>query len=216
MNDDIVARLREEGFVTHIAQLPRESKLLREAADEIERLRLELAIPRDEYAREWKTLLDRIEHLDILEWIRAYAAAHSPSHYVSPIAREVIVMSDRRWIEAADEIERLRELLGNPEQLRIERSEEIERLREECDKYRRLYLRGLAFHYKAKGVVWRTYVNPQRSDGLFVAGVGSLDHPMQAIPRGVKSVECQLPHVDAEELVVLLNELSVQIEEEPQ
>ena len=36
---DIVVRLREEGFVTHMARLPRESKLLHEAADEIERLR---------------------------------------------------------------------------------------------------------------------------------------------------------------------------------
>ena len=43
MTDDIVARLREEGFVTHLAQLPRESKLLHEAADEIERLRKETA-----------------------------------------------------------------------------------------------------------------------------------------------------------------------------
>jgi len=41
--DDIVARLREEGFITHMARLPRESKLLHEAADEIERLRLLLA-----------------------------------------------------------------------------------------------------------------------------------------------------------------------------
>ena len=117
--------------------------------------------------------------------------------------------------EAADEIERLRELLGNTEQLRVERSEEIERLRKQRDIYRRLYLRGLAFHYKAKGVVWRTYVNPQRSDGLFVAGVGSLDHPMQAIPRNVASVGFGLPHADAEELVLLLNELSVHLEEEP-
>ena len=36
---DIVARLREEGFVTHMARLPRESKLLHAAADEIQRLR---------------------------------------------------------------------------------------------------------------------------------------------------------------------------------
>ena len=108
MNDDIVARLRlwadgveqQRAIVLAVA--------IREAADEIERLRLELAIPRDEYAREWKTILDRIEHLDILEWIRAYAAAHSPSDYASPIAREVIVRSDKRFIEAADEIERLR------------------------------------------------------------------------------------------------------------
>jgi hypothetical protein len=39
MADDIVARLREEGFVTHMARLPRESKILHDAADEIERLR---------------------------------------------------------------------------------------------------------------------------------------------------------------------------------
>jgi hypothetical protein len=39
MTDDIVARLREEGFITHMAKLPRESKLLHASADEIERLR---------------------------------------------------------------------------------------------------------------------------------------------------------------------------------
>ena len=49
MSDDIVARLREEGFVTHIAQLPRESKLLHEAADEIERLRAERDEARQRY-----------------------------------------------------------------------------------------------------------------------------------------------------------------------
>lgn len=38
-SSDIVERLREEGFVTHMAKLARESKLLHEAADEIERLR---------------------------------------------------------------------------------------------------------------------------------------------------------------------------------
>lgn len=48
MADDIVARLREEGFITHMARLPRESKILHEAADEIERLRAE----RDEARRE--------------------------------------------------------------------------------------------------------------------------------------------------------------------
>lgn len=112
MSADIVARLREEGFVTHIAQLPRESKLLHEAADEIERLRLESAIPRDEYAMAWKALLDRIDGLDIVLWLRAYATSHNPSDYVSPIAREVIVRSDRRWIEAADQIERLRNELA--------------------------------------------------------------------------------------------------------
>ena len=48
MSDDIVARLREEGFITHMAKLPRESKILHAAADEIERLRKE----RDEARRE--------------------------------------------------------------------------------------------------------------------------------------------------------------------
>lgn len=42
MTDDIVARLREEGFVTHMARLPRESRILHAAADEIERLRREV------------------------------------------------------------------------------------------------------------------------------------------------------------------------------
>jgi len=39
--NDIVVRLREEGFITHMAKLPRESKILHAAADEIERLRAE-------------------------------------------------------------------------------------------------------------------------------------------------------------------------------
>ena len=42
MTNDIVEQLREEGFVTHMARLPRESKILHAAADEIERLRNEL------------------------------------------------------------------------------------------------------------------------------------------------------------------------------
>jgi hypothetical protein len=40
MTDDIVVRLREEGFITHMAKLSRESKILHVAADEIERLRV--------------------------------------------------------------------------------------------------------------------------------------------------------------------------------
>ena len=42
MADDIVERLREEGFITHMAKLPRESKILHAASDEIERLRARL------------------------------------------------------------------------------------------------------------------------------------------------------------------------------
>lgn len=108
MSDDIVARLRacsenakEQGVGVVVDGL-------QAAADEIERLRLEMSIPRDEYAMTWKNLLDRIDGLDIVEWIRAYANAYSPSDYSSPIAREVVVRSDKRWLEAADEIERLR------------------------------------------------------------------------------------------------------------
>lgn len=39
MTDDIVERLRHDAFVCHVGRLPRESKLLHTAADEIERLR---------------------------------------------------------------------------------------------------------------------------------------------------------------------------------
>ena len=55
MNDDIVVRLREEGFITHMAKLSRESKILHAAADEIERLRNEIQECEnliDEYQRE--------------------------------------------------------------------------------------------------------------------------------------------------------------------
>lgn len=51
MTNDIVARLREEGFITHMARLPRESEILHAAADEIERLRDELRKARDEIKR---------------------------------------------------------------------------------------------------------------------------------------------------------------------
>ena len=52
---DIVERLRDEGFITHMSRLPRESKILQKAADEIERLRAELAAMRKQRddARRW-------------------------------------------------------------------------------------------------------------------------------------------------------------------
>lgn len=130
MSDDIVARLIDVeggyGFRAICREAAEEIQRLRAggcARDqkttqfcaeavalqrEVERLRLEMSIPRDEYAMTWKNLLDRIDGLDIVEWIRAYANAHSPSDYSSPIAREVIDRSDKKWMEAADEIERLR------------------------------------------------------------------------------------------------------------
>ena len=110
MESDIVARLREwsEGGAVYYESVAD----MREAADEIERLRLEMSIPRDEYAMTWKNLLDRIDGLDIVEWIRAYANAYSPSDYSSPIAREVVVRSDQKWMQAAAEIERMRKELA--------------------------------------------------------------------------------------------------------
>ena len=53
---DIISRLREEGFITHIGGLPRESKLLHEAADEIEKLSRQLAEMKadlDSMRRQW-------------------------------------------------------------------------------------------------------------------------------------------------------------------
>lgn len=108
MREDIVDRLRNLDAANCADSDHLHDGLIVEAADEIERLRLEMSIPRDEYAMTWKNLLDRIDGLDIVEWIRAYANAYSPSDYSSPIAREVVVRSDKRWLEAADEIERLR------------------------------------------------------------------------------------------------------------
>ena len=125
MTDDIVARLRvlASEFPTLDGIMDSEWT---NAANEIERLRLEMSIPRDEYAMTWKNLLDRIDGLDIVEWIRAYANAYSPSDYSSPIAREVVVRSDKRWLEAADEIERLR---AERNQLRAEIVDRVLRFR---------------------------------------------------------------------------------------
>lgn len=109
MTDDIVARLR--AWVPCYRSDTDIALDMTAAADEIERLRLEISIPRDEYAMTWKSLLDRIDGLDIVEWIRAYANAYSPSDYSSPIAREVVVRSDEKWMQAASEIERLRAAL---------------------------------------------------------------------------------------------------------
>lgn len=77
-------------------------------------------------------------------------------------------------------------------------------------------LNALADQLRAPGVKWRTYVNPQRNDGLFVAedkeieaypGVsgegGQLLYP--AVPTTTHSLQYQLPHEDAEALVRLLN-----------
>jgi hypothetical protein len=100
-SDDIVTRLR----ITHHS----DCKCVGcEAAGEIERLRAEIAIPRDEYAKTWQCVLDRIEVMDIASWLREYAKANDPSDFKSPIAASVISRTDAKYIEAAGEIERLR------------------------------------------------------------------------------------------------------------
>ena len=58
-NIDIVEQLREEGFITHIGGLPRESKLLHEAADKIEQLREE----RDEAMALVETIVHNVDVL---------------------------------------------------------------------------------------------------------------------------------------------------------
>lgn len=92
-------------------------------------------------------------------------------------------------------------------------ADEIERLRDEhraaCedrDAYRARYLRSLAASVWKPGTKWKTYVNPQRSDGLFVATVGDLTRPYQAVPDRCLSLQCQLPHYDAQAVVRILNE----------
>jgi hypothetical protein len=83
MESDIVEQLREEGFVTHMARLPRESKILHAAADEIERLRAE----RDEARRsccEYAAIVDGADTADGMESGRFYEIAMK-------------YMKDRRW-----------------------------------------------------------------------------------------------------------------------
>ena len=89
----------------------------------------------------------------------------------------------------------------------------IERLRDEhraaCedrDAYRGRYHKALAASVWKPGTRWQTYPNPQRSDGLFVAMVGDLTRSYQAVPDRCLSLQCQLPHYDAEAVVKILNE----------
>ena len=83
---------------------------LRQAADEIERLRAELQTnnsrlrARDEYAQEWKAALDQLDGLSGVEWVRAYVSANSPSEYSHPVAAEVVARTDAKLTAVADEL----------------------------------------------------------------------------------------------------------------
>lgn len=93
-------------------------------------------------------------------------------------------------------------------------ADEIDRLRNDCIRYRTSYLRALVRQYAAPGRKWRTYANPQRSDGLFVATDGCLEHPQQAVPYGAIGPHFQLAHKDAEELADMLNLYSRWLEDD--
>lgn len=108
--------------------------------------------------------------------------------------------------EAADEIERLRSVVEAWKTYSSRAERDIAGLREDRDEYRARYHRALAASVWKPGTTWRTYVNPQRSDGLFVATVGDLVRPYQAVPDRCLSLQCQLPHDDAEAVVKILNE----------
>ena len=108
-----------------------------EAIDEINRLRREVATPRDEYAQSWLEFLDAHADLDILPWIRAYANAFEPSDQTHPKAQMVINRTDARLLEAADEIERLREQLRIANIDATNNEAEANKLRAERDETRR-------------------------------------------------------------------------------
>ncbi len=84
-------------------------------------------------------------------------------------------------------------------------ADEIERLRKERETYRTRYLKCLASTVWKPSTHWKTYRNPQREDGLFVATVGDLVRSYQAIPDGALSIRCGLPHDEAEKVVEILN-----------
>lgn len=85
-------------------------------------------------------------------------------------------------------------------------ADEIERLRKERETYRTRYLKCLASTVWKPQTHWRTYRNPQREDGLFVATVGDLVRSYQAVPDGALSIRYGLPHDEAREVVQILNE----------
>ena len=85
-------------------------------------------------------------------------------------------------------------------------ADKIELLRKERETYRTRYLKCLASTVWKPNTHWKTYRNPQRDDGLFVATVGDLVRSYQAVPDGALSIQYGLPHDEAVEVVEILNE----------
>lgn len=87
------------------------------------------------------------------------------------------------------------------------------------DRHRQLT--NIARNHYAKGVTWKTYENPQRDDGLFVAADlplayyrdadgNAVYHPTGGLwykptPDTQHAIHSQLPHADAAYVVRLLN-----------
>lgn len=96
-----------------------------------------------------------------------------------------------------------------------EAADEIERLRSIVEEQRSAWRRALVSLYAFPGITdWRTYPNPQRSDGLFVAQEGRLEYGEQAVPYGVRSICSQLPHEDAKWVAEQLNVCGKQLAED--
>ena len=106
-----------------------------------------------------------------------------------------------------DIVARLREIQGPYGHRAIcrEARAEIERLRKERETYRTCYLKCLASTVWKPSTHWKTYRNPMREDGLFVATVGDLVRSYQAVPDGALSIRYGLPHDEATEVVEILN-----------
>jgi hypothetical protein len=119
--EQIVARLRM--IVSEPESLCKtDLHYIEDAADEIERLRAEISLYhqiRIDYCNAWSKWIDEHDHLDAMEWCRAYSNAVPHPNPDGPEVYQLIHSRlDAKFRQAADEIERLRaELLGNAEEL---------------------------------------------------------------------------------------------------
>jgi len=125
MKDDIVIRLRAlRGKCQTAPAMAVWSRDLREAADEIERLRDEVREYhkiRADYCAAWSKWIDDHGGLDVAEWCRVYAdAVPHPNPDGPEVVQLIHSRLDARFREAADELERL---VAENARIRAERDE---------------------------------------------------------------------------------------------